>query len=216
MGKASSILSLIFLTANVFGQATQNRSYLAEIRDRSNGLVTFKSDGGVNYRALVGANPLINEPDAVEAIHYVGEYFGGGIVFHVYGKGKHGLITATIDHNQWKNGTDTDSYTISDGIATNKFNARRIVAIKEAGAYDDQIITRYQGNYLSEWYLPTKYELELLYLNRAVLGGYHSFIHGWRSTEVSKVNAWFRSFTTGGKFTNGKDDVVYIRVLRSF
>jgi hypothetical protein len=280
MGRVLSIFSMVFLTANLFGQATQNMNYLAEIRDKSDalvtsspvglrvsilegsetgepvyvethsrvtdqdGLVTFElgsgtqvagrfediswtsgtffmkaetdPTGGMNYNTDLGTYPLLSEPNALNDIHYVGEYLGGGIVFHVYDGGKHGFITSTVDYNKWQDGTDTDSYTVRDGIATNKFNARRIIAIKDATAYDAREFTKYTCVYLSDWYLPTRYELELLYLHRSVLGGYDEFTRSWRSDEESKVNAWFTSFATGGKFTNGKDDITYVRVLRSF
>jgi hypothetical protein len=49
-----------------------------------------------------------------------------------------------------------------------------------------------------------------------VLGGNADFAKGWSSTEDSRVNAWFKSFTTGRTFTNGKDGVEYVRVHRRF
>ena len=43
--------------------------------------------------------------------HYVGEVYGGGIVFYVYDNGQHGLIAADSDAGfpQWYNGTYTSS-----------------------------------------------------------------------------------------------------------
>jgi len=150
--------------------------------------------------------------------HYVGESYGDGIVFYVYDGGKHGIVTATMDRStrkQSQNGTSAGTNTVTDGIDGGKFNTERINAIK--GAEEEvQIYSSYQDSYYSDWYLPSKYELSLLYLNRAVLGGYTNFAKGWSITEASRVNAWFKSFAAGGSFSNGKDDVVYIRVHRRF
>jgi uncharacterized protein YhbP (UPF0306 family) len=153
-----------------------------------------------------------------QATHYVGESYGDGIVFYVYDDGKHGIITATMDRSkriQRQNETSTVTNTVTNGIDAVKFNTERISAIK--GAEEEvQIYSSYQDSYYSDWYLPSKYELSLLYLNRAVLGGYADFSKGWSTTEASRVNAWFKSFATGGSFTNGKDDVVYVRDHRRF
>ena len=175
--------------------------------------------GGVNYTAIVGTSRLLNEPYALEATHYVGESYGGGIVFYVYDDGQHGFITTTVDQNtriRRQNGTDILNNAVKGGINSGKYNSERITAIKGARDDDTQISANYQSGYYSDWYLPSKYELKLLYLHRAVLGGYDDFAKGWSSTEVSSVNSWFQSFATGGTFSNGKDDGVYVRVLRRF
>ncbi len=74
----------------------------------------------------------------------------------------------------------------------------------------------HQEENLSKWSLPTKYDLDKLYLNRSVIGGFTDFSKGWKSTHTSSLNAWFQSFVTGVSFTNGKDDIAYIRILRKF
>ena len=144
-----------------------------------------------------------------QTTHYVGESFGGGIVFYISDGGEHGLITSTVDRSariQRQNSTSAVTNTVTD----------RIDAIKGAEDDDEQVYFKYQDSYYRDWYLPTKYELSLLYLNRAVLGGYADFTKGWSSTDAGRVNAWFGSFATGGTFTNGKDDVLYVRVHRRF
>jgi len=49
-----------------------------------------------------------------------------------------------------------------------------------------------------------------------VIGGYGDFAKGWKKIEVSSLNTWFQSFITGARFTNGKDDAIYVRVIRKF
>ena len=220
MKRVLSILAAVFLTATVFGQATQEMSYQAVKENNSNVLLASSTVGiGNNYTAKVGTSELSSVPYALEATHYVGESYGGGIVFYVYDDGKHGIVTSTMDRSkriQRQNETSTGTKTVKNEIDAGKFNTKRISAIKGTEDDDVQIYSSYQDSYYSDWYLPSKYELSLLYLNRAVLGGYTNFAKGWSSTEASRVNAWFKSFATGASFSNGKDDVEYIRVHRRF
>ena len=151
--------------------------------------------------------------------HFVGESYGGGIVFYVNNGGNHGIITSTVDRStriQRQNETSTVSNTVTNEINTGEFNTERISAIKGVENDEVPVYFNYQDSYYSDWYLPSKYELNLLYLNRSVLGGYDDFARGWSSTEDSRVNAWFKSFAAGGAFSNGKDDVLYVRVHRRF
>ena len=175
--------------------------------------------GGVNYSAIVSTSLLFKRPYAFEATHFVGESYGDGIVFYVDENGQHGLITATIDKStrvKRHNGTFTVTDAARDEMGIREYNTERINAIKGAGSSNAQIFDNPQDDNLSDWYLPTRYDLNLLYTRRAVIGGYSDFAKGWKSTEMSRVNAWFYSFVTGATFTNGKDDAEYIRVLRKF
>ncbi len=154
-----------------------------------------------------------------QSTHYVGESFGGGIVFYVYDGGKHGLITASVDQStriKRQNSATIAPNEVADAIGKGKFSTESISAISGVEDDDAQIYFNYQDSYYSDWYLPSKYELTLLYLNRSVLGGYADFANGWSSIEDGRVNAWFKSFATGATFTNGKDDVLYVRVHRRF
>lgn len=192
MKRVLNILGAVLLTANIFGQATQT---------------------------IVETSPFTGEPSALVATHYYGEYYGGGIVFHLDDEGKHGLITTTIDKStrkQQKSEGHVNTNPVRDGITTGKFNTERINTMQDAGAVNAQVVENSQDANLSDWYLPTRYDLIKLYQRRSVIGGYPEFAKGWKSTEFSSVNEWFRSFVTGGEFSNGKDDAVYIRVIRKF
>jgi hypothetical protein len=181
------ILGAVLFTATIYGQAT--------------------------------SEPSAGEPSSQDAVHFVGEYYGGGVVFYVDEQGKHGLITTTIDKTTRQQQRSQDfvlTNPVRDGITTGTFNTDRINIIKGEGVNDAQLAENYWDTNLSAWYLPTRYDLIKLYRNRAVIGGYAAFARGWRSAEYSSVNEWYQSFVTGGEFRNGKDDAVYIRVIRKF
>ena len=199
MKKEFIILGAVFLTAQLFGQAPEEIFLNPE---------TVSEPGSIS-----------EESSSKVSTHYIGEYYGGGVVFHVDEEGKHGLITTTIDKStrkQQKSEAFILTNPVRDGIITGKFNTERINVMKGGGAADAQGNENYRDASLSDWYLPTRYDLIKLYNNRAVLGGYTEFARGWKSTEFSSINQWYKSFITGGEFSNGKDDAVYIRVIREF
>lgn len=190
MKRASGILAAAFLTATIFGQASLETSYQADV----------------------------NESE-IETTHYVGEYYGGGIVFHVYDDGQHGLITNVVDDNirkQRRNTGFADTVDFRGGVGAGRIMTENINAFEDGGAEKAKVLANIEAESYSDWYLPTRYDLNLLYLNRAVIGGYTDFAKGWKKVGVSPLNTWFYSFVTGARFTNGKDDEVYVRVLRKF
>jgi hypothetical protein len=69
------------------------------------------------------------------------------------------------------------------------------------------------GGY-NDWYLPSKDELNKLYLNKACL----SFVNTdyWSSSEVDNNNAWRQNFGTGVVTTVSKSGGAYVRAIRSF
>jgi len=74
----------------------------------------------------------------------------------------------------------------------------------------DDLVT---GGY-SDWYLPSKDELNKLYINNACL----SFVSTdyWSSSEVDANNAWRQNFGTGVVTTVSKGGGAYVRAIRSF
>jgi hypothetical protein len=127
--------------------------------------------------------------------HYIGESYGGGIVFYVYDDGRHGLIAATADQGTtWVIWTNTAfqsivSNAVRDGVNGGLTNTERIIIQAGAGSYAAQLCANYKGGNYADWYLPSEYELNLLYLQKAVVGGFASSGY-WSSTEANNANAW--------------------------
>ena len=59
------------------------------------------------------------------------------------------------------------------------------------------------GGY-SDWYLPSKDELNKLYINRFAIGGFDNG-HYWSSTEVDSNGAWTRYFGNGNQYNGGRN-----------
>jgi hypothetical protein len=152
--------------------------------------------------------------------HFIGESYGGGIVFYVYDNGQHGLIAATADQSTglvWTNTAfqSTVSNAVRDGVNGGLSNTERIIIQAGAGSYAAQLCANYQGGNYADWYLPSKFELNLLYLQKTVVGGFANSVY-WSSTEDDPSAAWYQYFSTGIQYTNDKNATAYVRAIRAF
>ena len=64
------------------------------------------------------------------------------------------------------------------------------------------------------WHLPTKEELNLLYINKDKIGGFETYGY-WSSTENSKKTAWIQSFSVGFDFAEGIHKTFSVRAVRA-
>ena len=159
--------------------------------------------------------------------HTIGEYYGGGIVFYVYDNGQHGLIAATSDQSigtPWSI-TNTVTNAVRDGIHGGISNTERIIINQGAGSYAAQICANYRFEYYADWYLPSQFELNLMYNNIGQgapdpytnIGNFASEYY-WSSSEYSANSnfAWIQNFNNGAQNGGGKSDPYYVRAIRSF
>jgi len=63
------------------------------------------------------------------------------------------------------------------------------------------------------WRLPTKDELNLMYINRVVIGGFANNDY-WSSTEANCSSAWVQDFLNGGQSRYVKDNFINVRAVR--
>ena len=151
-------------------------------------------------------------------VHTIGENYGGGIVFYVYDDGQHGLIAAQADvMGPWTSSSffNTRANATNDGVHGGFTNTERIIMQAGLGPYAAFNCTNYQGGNFSDWYLPSKSELNLLYAQRNVVGGFTSNEY-WSSTEFSAGSAWCHYFFDGSQFSNSKSASFRARAIRSF
>ena len=70
----------------------------------------------------------------------------------------------------------------------------------------------------SDWYLPSKVELNLLYLQKGIVGGLGDYYY-WSSTEhtIDQYFARYQNFANGYHVIAPKDNAIYkIRCIRDF
>ena len=151
-------------------------------------------------------------------VHTIGESYGGGIVFHLTADGQHGLIAAVYDQStgvQWYNGSNTLTNAVRDDVFAGQFNTERIIINQGVGSYAAQICAYYQGGSYGDWYLPSKYELNLLYQQKDVVGGFVNDEY-WSSSEDSALNAWSQYFGNGAQHNWDKIIIRHVRAIRAF
>lgn len=192
----------------------------------SNGLIVYNTTTQALYWYSGTAWKQIGETSPVGNIHAIGENYGGGIVFYIYDGGLHGLIAATADQGsgiQWHNGTNRISGSTGDGINAGDMNTGLITSAQlpdnQNGVFAAKICADYSftlGNVTyGDWYLPSKLELNLLFLQRAIVGGFSNTDY-WSSTEINENEAWSQYFYDGFQSGYEKDGALLIRPIRAF
>ena len=141
----------------------------------------------------------------------------------------HGLIAATEDQSLgivWISGGSTQSTSVPGGtgtaLGTGSSNTDNIIA--QAVAAGNNTLTSYaaglarahNGGGYNDWYLPSKDELNKLYLNRVAIGGF-AVAGYWSSSEDGANNAWIQSFSNGNQSYNNKSSsFCRVRAVRAF
>ena len=75
------------------------------------------------------------------------------------------------------------------------------------------------GNYTnsgkSDWFLPSRDELNQMYVERVSVGGF-SPANYWSSSGTNAYNAWLQNFSFGSQGSGTKGAAIYVRPVRSF
>lgn len=98
----------------------------------------------------------------------------------------------------WSGITDTSSGATGSAIGTGYRNTTLMISQSGAGSAGAASLAKaYRGpNNKSDWFLPSKEELNLLYLNAAIVGGIGAD-YLWSSTESDGSTAWVQGFGDG-------------------
>jgi len=155
------------------------------------------------------------------AAHYIGERFGGGIVFYISNSGLHGLIADTIDLQSatWYNGTYTITGITATDIGTGKKNTNQVVSLQgKPGKYAALECYKSKRSGFTDWYLPSRDELSQLYFQRDLIGNFVLSNYYWSSSEIhdSSIFSWGVYFFSGVQYANPKNLVGNVRAIRSF
>jgi len=140
---------------------------------------------------------------------------------------QHGLISAPTDQIQlppgirWYKGAygnigGANATALGTGLA----NTTAIIAAQgtPATSYAAGLAQAYIGGGCTDWYLPSKDELNKLYLNRVAIGGFTNNPHWSSSKDVNEPNsACSQDFGTGVQIcTYDESQRLEVRAIRTF
>jgi hypothetical protein len=136
----------------------------------------------------------------------------GGIVFYITDGGLHGLEAAAADQatTQWGCYGTLIPGAYGTVVGTGEQNTADIIEL-----CDEITAASVASAYGPGWYLPSKDELNLLYSQKDVVGGFASYGY-WSSSQDSSNDAWAQYFDFGGQADNGKGSTYRVRAVRAF
>jgi hypothetical protein len=175
---------------------------------------------------LTGLDYSDGEKRHKQGIYRIGETGpGGGVVFYDKGEKLDGwrYLEATPGdlgeakwgaYNKYVSGTGTD-------IGTGQKNTQIIVAfLNQAGETGcaAQMCDAYSLNGKDDWFLPSKDELNQMYLSGLKEQGLGGFKDGWRwsSSAYRNYYAWYQNCSDGFQLANLKNFTAYVRGVRAF
>ena len=184
------------------------------------GLVSTNASGISNSQQL-GVGEVVFASYTTSKLT-LGQSYQGGKIAYIDSTGKHGLIAAPSDQSdgiQWDNDTFPNARVTGatgTAIGNGQANTTAIVKAQGPGSYaaklcDDLVL----GGY-SDWYLPSKDELNQLYLNETIVGGF-AYDGYWSSSEFFNLTAWGQYFSsTLLQGSDLKSDSQAVRCVRAF
>jgi|GEM_PF-1370750 len=134
---------------------------------------------------------------------------------------QHGLIAAESDQSTaiiWYNVSAVTTNATGTLLGTGLTNTNTIISVQGAPSanYAAGLARAYNGGGYTDWYLPSKDELMILYQYRATIGNFSANSY-WSSSEDSQFQAYHQVFSGGGPQSPFlKNNLSNVRAIRSF
>ncbi len=152
---------------------------------------------------------------------------GGGKVFYVNPTDVLGSNYMEAAPNTWSGGSADPAIawcdntptliggTFGTAIGTGAANTTLMTGACSSGAANSVRAYSATGAPAGSWSLPSKDELNQLYINRVSVGGFAAADY-WSSSQDDAVFAWFQNFDLGYQFFDGKFVTLRVRPVRAF
>jgi len=201
--------------SNIIGTTTTNTYYpnygnLVNIGDMVD--IKYISESG-NASEIYGSMKIQRPP------HYIGEEYGGGIIFYLTSGCTQGLIAMKNDGPKAEWGCVTKLLQGANGvtIGTGKKNTLDICS----GCTELNIAARYCNDLVwegyNDWFLPSKAELQEMYKYRNLIGNFGNDVAYWSSTQFNNNDAVDQYFIDSYGISNHwKNWTQRVRAIREF
>lgn len=161
---------------------------------------------------------------------YIGQKYGGGVIFYIDDSGQHGLIAAPSDQSRgavWgcsgvledsnpERNSLTNLSARSDVIGRGQANTRAIVNGCGESGIAARICDELVLNGYNDWFLPSLNELSQMCQHKDVIGGFAAMQY-WSSTEQNESSVWEEDFSgESNAFFKDKNTMLGVRAVRAF
>ncbi len=160
----------------------------------------------------------------------IGDEYAGGIVFFLDETSLRGLVVSKVNLSNGGTGwgcycQDIKNTKVEVGSGSN--NTREMLSQCTSGSQAAKIVDDYISEGKTDWFLPSKDELNLIYINvhKTGLGSFSTTVPYWSSTQTSygscgiSGGAWTQNFGNGQQiqeYKSGYGGTGAIRAVRSF
>ena len=160
----------------------------------------------------------------------IGDHFQGGLIGYIFLNGDpgyvagevHGLITAEQDQSngiRWYNGSFVSTGASGTVLGTGLTNTNAIISIQGAviTSYAAGLARTYNGGNYSDWFLPSRDELNKLYEMKLLgLGSFTNNLY-FSSSEYGASGVWYIDFSTGDVGPgSSKSNLLSVRAVRYY
>jgi hypothetical protein len=150
----------------------------------------------------------------------IGLNYGGGVVFYIDETGLHGLIAKITDQSTsipWQQyfGFYSTTGATATSVGSGFNNTLTIISLIGIVNAAGTCWANYGPGTYDFWFLPSKDELNLMYQQKNVIGGFGNYDF-WSSSESANDKAWSQSFLNGIQYSDTKNIQWHVRAIRVF
>ena len=194
----------------------------------ADGLMIYQTDAPTGYYLRKDGKWIHWVKNTNNCKYSIGQHVPalGGYIFYLDSTGCHGLVCNTVDQGtgiQWHYGAFTNTKAFASSVGAGNNNTSMIVVNHGADPYAAKLCYDLSSGGFTDWYLPSRYELNLMYMNVGMgapspntnIGNFASDFY-WSSSELDLNFAWAQYFLVGNQFTDLKNHQCSVRAIRAF